>query len=542
MFQIGDVVVYKGDDVDSPTLPAGTFGIVVSSECSTVLVEFGNNWSGGNQQVYNGCKCSSGWWINERYLEKPNLNPFYLVELVDGGERPYSTVRYADGKEAAAEAKRLSKDLGRKIQVRRIIDTPIDWKAREQMRFDMGLYDPMPAGWDLIPIKDHFLHIAKGDKGMVAYTKDDQDGNLDRQARTTPGRYLERFYPDLNEQQRARFIAVISTPDYAITRDPAAIEIIYRNGPRSCMSHPLNNYQSEIHPTQIYGNSELALAYIGNPNSKVSARAIVRPTKKAFYRIYGDAPRLAKALIDDGYVQDITLFRGARLPLIKSKKKPGGVIIPYVDGFSVGWVDDEKEQIVLGEKPKDKKSAPIISFNASGIAMLAVTCQRTGEQTTDPLEVVCEDGVQLWSRAAVGRFASIVYDGNGKTDERYYDQRILHRVHGHTSGWVTTEILERDFVRCPKVAHYVPRSSIVHYYTGEMVSRAWLSKNGFVCAGNGIGYPIDQAMAFVDGRRFSLEYLGLDDNAVNVKIRRANTKAAIENSQDNKQYEFKVEG
>ena len=75
------------------------------------------------------------------------------------------------------------------------------WQCREVGRFDDGTYQRVPwAADDAYP--EHYVHVSVDAPGMIAYTASAEHGHLDRQTRTKPGRYLERFYPETSLEQR----------------------------------------------------------------------------------------------------------------------------------------------------------------------------------------------------------------------------------------------------------------------------------------------------------------------------------------------------
>lgn len=202
------------------------------------------------------------------------------------------------------------------------------WHNRERNRLSDGYY--LPVAWaDSLPaIVDHFIHQAKDDATMVAFTASAEHGHNDRQTRLRPGRYLARFYPNLPETDRQRWAEIAVKPaELQIATSADDIETIYRHaiGFQSCMG-PDKHTRFTVHPTRAYGDSDLAVAYLG-PMKGATARCIIWPDKKRFTRVYGLSAPLIAVLEAAGYVSSSNLI-GARLRAIPCDN---GYLMPYLD-------------------------------------------------------------------------------------------------------------------------------------------------------------------------------------------------------------------
>lgn len=204
----------------------------------------------------------------------------------------------------------------------------VRWHNRERNRLSDGYY--LPVAWaDSLPaIDDHFVHQSKDDAMMVAFTASAEHGHNDRQTRLRPGRYLARFYPDLPETERHRWAEIAVKPaELQIATSADDIETIYRHavGFQSCMG-PDKHARFIVHPTRAYGDSDLAVAYLG-PMKGATARAVIWPDKKRFTRAYGLSAQLIAVLEAAGYVSSSNLV-GARLRAIACDD---GYLMPYLD-------------------------------------------------------------------------------------------------------------------------------------------------------------------------------------------------------------------
>lgn len=184
-----------------------------------------------------------------------------------------------------------------------------------------------------------FPHLSKKQPGMIAYTPSEIHGHEDRQTIIRPGKYLERFAPHIDKVQRDMWAEWIRAYDGTLHLATSAEDIIavYLGGPNSCMSHPLGDYSSHVHPVSVYGDSDLAVAYLGTLN-QASARCVVWPDKKIYTRIYGDNA-LQRILEDHGYESgDLS---GACVRAIRDNNSGyDRWVMPYVDGAEGAFLVD----------------------------------------------------------------------------------------------------------------------------------------------------------------------------------------------------------
>lgn len=219
-------------------------------------------------------------------------------------------------------------------------DEAIAWRDRERARFDDGTYQPVPWAHIYYPpetVKDHFPHLSRKQLGMMAYTPSPEHGVQDRQIIVKPGKYLVEFLPSY-ATDHARWIGTIAatgeTLKIATTADD--IERVYRG--RAYASQPFfscmgpdshKNFAGKPHPTRAYGDSDLAVAYLG-PIDAVLARCVVWPAQKTYTERalrYGLTHLLRAKLEDAGYT--IGSMRGARLKQVPHNGRYWA--FPYID-------------------------------------------------------------------------------------------------------------------------------------------------------------------------------------------------------------------
>jgi hypothetical protein len=243
-----------------------------------------------------------------------------------------------------------------------------DWREREQLRIDRGIYDPIKFQ-GLEPITEHYLHRALENEALVAYTPSDEYGQRDRQVSCKPGAYLKKFYPSLSATEVQNLATSIDMRllNFAVTADE--IERVYRNGPSSCMAYSASNFETEgVHPVRAYAGPDLQVAYLG-PIAKPIARCLVWPEQKRRSTIYGDYHRMKSALEKAGY--NNTDLTGARMSILR--RKDNLLICPYIDGVGGVKLSYDKQHLIISDG-----YGCIGAANTSGYTS-GVICSITGD-------------------------------------------------------------------------------------------------------------------------------------------------------------------
>jgi hypothetical protein len=106
------------------------------------------------------------------------------------------------------------------------------------------------------------------------------------------------------------------------------------------------NFKSSLHPTRVYGDSDLRLAYLQDENERVTARGLVWEDRKLYARLYGNSDVLKKLLEDAGYSYQEG-FHGARVRAIPNK---GTYLMPYIDWTGEYCeLTEDKKWFILGQ-------------------------------------------------------------------------------------------------------------------------------------------------------------------------------------------------
>jgi hypothetical protein len=264
-----------------------------------------------------------------------NLSTGDFLKNDDGSVRAFIS-----GDTASIVANAMSEQSGLKWQVRKMIERQVaesDWRTRERSRFSSGFY-VSPVWFQsvnfIIPV-DHFVHVSREDKILLAYTKNDEKGLADIQTKISVVGYLTQ-YCGIGEGD-ARFWQNVHFENYADTKLEFAESVediiaVYMRGAEesgisSCMTHDSDDYRSSVHPLTPYGDSDLSLAYLVR-DEKVIARCMVWKENKIYSRLYGDGSKMADALKAAGFVDGS--FEGAKIRRIDDADT-GRLVLPYLD-------------------------------------------------------------------------------------------------------------------------------------------------------------------------------------------------------------------
>lgn len=275
---------------------------------------------------------------------------FYLVKLVPKDdefiEEPIPDHGpFEKGPQAAAAAKALTLVFGYKVQPRRMAQAG-NW--REKITATVAGMKSLPAAWDIEPITDHFAHLA-ANEGLVEFIENEEHGIIGRFTQVTPGRYLERYYPNMRDVDRRRYAAMLD-PSSTLFIGTSAAEFIkvYDSGGskgsmRSCMTTHYRSaaWPTPIHPVGVYAYGDLAIAYTKTKSGNIAERSIVFPERKFHSRVYSDGTgKLQRLLHDAGFKMNDSgaPLEGARIRRVEFKY--GGqtkMVLPYIDaGFGSG--------------------------------------------------------------------------------------------------------------------------------------------------------------------------------------------------------------
>ena len=290
------------------------------------------------------------------------LPPDYIDETLDA-----SVTRFAEKADALTARETAGPD--HVIAFAANHSERYNWARRESRRFEghtasstkADSYIRVPwsgVSWEQDPQMGYFTddarmpHLSLKRPGMIAFTESHMKGHEDRQTILAPGRYLERYAPpgyynSADVDRMCGEIKAVTAENFKLARTPEDIETVYLNGPSSCMATDDFADTDGMHPTAVYGNSDLAVAYLGEMTN-ASARAVCWPDRKIFGRLYGNISLLAALLEADGWTKGS--LAGARIRRIEVGRNGSRILMPYIDGPACAASDvDSGQWITLSE-------------------------------------------------------------------------------------------------------------------------------------------------------------------------------------------------
>ncbi|MHC2552425.1 hypothetical protein [Bradyrhizobium elkanii] len=413
---------------------------------------------------------------------------FYLVRLEPDGNGAMIDVPlpdygpYEKGGEAAKMAKQLSDQRGYKVQPRRSHQAP-DWRERQAKRLADGSITALPAAWDLPAITDHFAHLANSDNTKIAFTESEDLGIIDRVTIVTPGRYLTRFYPEVDDDRRRKLIAAIdpnSEIKYATTQDE--ITWVYKEGPESCMDNRKARGfdQYPVWPTAVYAAGDLVIAYQLNERNRIQSRCLCWPEKKLFGRVFGDFQRMKAAMEAEGYTYirednkvegnlQVGQFEGARILKVELSNDKGSYVLPYFD--DIYCVLDKGDHFVtaraLPEPGPDVRYAASGGTDGTSVLMRWCPKARSFEMDCGFAYVHHED--EYWSRAARNTHA---FTCSATGQEWPVEHREYVTVEGRVQSWNPVHF-HLHGETCQHSGDSFPRDEIVTLSNGMRVHKLY---------------------------------------------------------------------
>lgn len=264
----------------------------------------------------------------------------------------------------------------------------MQWHVRQQDKFVLHpsvlqmVEKHAPASVQQLAIE--FPHVSEKDPTRIAYTRNPEDGERDRQLVTSIGKYLARHWPHVPDHDR-RDVQAMFTPDvmHFVHTTPEIIRGI-ELGPRSCMasvygSIPFTLHHREqlenwfrdpslhsappwhLHPYSAYRPEYGWSMALRSSGDKIMGRALLlkHADQHVFLRTYKRHPThvdgwsetdfgLHAWLEAQGFVKVDTWPDGARLhaPMFHDNEDMGR-FLPYIDGERKGVNIDAANDIAI---------------------------------------------------------------------------------------------------------------------------------------------------------------------------------------------------
>ena len=180
------------------------------------------------------------------------------------------------------------------------------WYDREKSRINTGHYEMTEV---LVQINNlypgYFIHVAKADRQLVAYTQSPDKGERDIQTPIKLGvlmRKLNNLWTDnyINESVANHFAELNVT--FELISGLAARHNYDKHGWGSCMSS--KGFERSLKYdvlANFYSGDTLHVALVKDGTGTPIGRSIVDPLRKVYIRTYGDRQKVARALQNAGY-------------------------------------------------------------------------------------------------------------------------------------------------------------------------------------------------------------------------------------------------
>ncbi len=407
-----------------------------------------------------------------------------------------------------------------------------EWRQREKKRLEDGTYTPLPMDWrdshwfgdnskklvrgadDLLHrpprYPDHFTHVSVDKVAMIAFTENDHKGVRDRQTRINPGKYLARFFSEWLTPADIQSLATQMGADYddnaelLFAKTADEIEHVYLSGPRSCMAHTADHFDSSVHPTRVYAGFDLAIAYLKR-NGDITARTLVWPEKNIYSRLYGDEVRLSTALTRIGYTQNTDGFHGAKITRLM---EGDCYVIPYLDYMSGAVDKDDHLELVT---------------RWSGLALCCDGDCQNGLSDETYRCLSCDNSVSedAYSDDDGDRYCNACWheshwqcehsgDWHLRDSEAPTEVRTSRRTRNGMTDWDTGTWCERAVERN---AFFCDHDEVYYRATFDAIEvgdETWgpeaVERDAAQCAATGDWYPKDETVTLVDGRVWCEDY------------------------------------
>ena len=233
-----------------------------------------------------------------------------------------------------------------------------------------------------------FPHYSAQEPGQVAFQPIDPSyREADRQIRTKPGRYLNKFL-DLDTDQVRRCVAIENGNKNVQLKFAKTVEEftnVYLRGPSSCMSHSIDWYDASAStgrlPVSVLANGDIEIAYLELDSGIIPARALVVQSSQKYVEVYcnndamdGARGELQSRLEDAGYSQSNEALVGQEIERVEVNG--GEFVCPYIDMGGLP-VDDGGDHLVI----RDSGYGDMTPNYSTGVCTAESYCNECDEHT-----------------------------------------------------------------------------------------------------------------------------------------------------------------
>lgn len=390
--------------------------------------------------------------------------------------------------ETAAEAAEFCRDraaFGSKCQPRPAVDAlDTDWQDRERQRITSGVYKRPPYLALLERDPSHYLHLADKRPGRLAYTRNAENGQQDKQTIISLQGYIELYFPGIEPWQKEMIEAAhagmaLEEDDLKFASTPDEITSVYTNYDSSCsqvaascMRYEAGNFSGspEQHPCSVYGAGDLAVAYLTNASGRTIARALCWPEKKVYTRVYAGSDRIHRLLQQRGFVKSGQYYSDGE----KGKSLAGARLLriehdDYSDVFLAPYVDDLYSA---------RDNGKFLILDANGCHTLRETCGWSAE-----IEDEDDEGRYTCERCGEG-----VDEGEGRT---------VYTSRRGTEQWCERCVDFHAFFCSYTEEHFDDNVESVRMADGDTWSIYAFNDRGGTCERTGEHFPRDELQTVI---------------------------------------------
>jgi len=339
--------------------------------------------------IIKGSPCDRrGYKIGDLFLEE-HSGRLMTLNRDDGSSSPffrddmgvvfYNTILYLEKVTCDPKKKIDGLDLVERVMLKVMKErfTSGDWKSLPTSTMatlkEIGIPD--------LPER-HCVHMSEKHPGLIAYTPDGDLGR-DRQVPCKLGKYLTSAFPEVASPDIARVANLFKIHceehlfKFGIARTADDMIAVYLNGPRSCMSKALNEFESQpYHPVEVYETDDVGVAYIYNrERDAYTARTVLNMKEKTYAVVYGNGDALKPMLEKEGYSYSGDGLAGCKLRMLRADS--GDYVMPYLDGEQE--LLECSDHFIVGEGSDYVADGEYGLMDESGVLICGVCEDRSNE-------------------------------------------------------------------------------------------------------------------------------------------------------------------
>ena len=401
--------------------------------------------------------------------------------------------------------------------LQRVLRNSRTWYHREYYRYPLHqvIFDALrharPNDWHQLVLEHP--HISTTDRTKIAYTRDDNAGDADRQVTTTIGKYLARHFPTLKDNVIRDISALYTATGIKIVHTTAEMLYHLNRGPKSCMQgshfdlsqHPYNVYDPQYGWAMCVREEDgdtvgRALVMIGD-DEKYFVRSYLKPKDGSGYSHSDNT--MEAWLQANGFAKQCS-WEGELIKAIPHDN--GGYVAPYLDG-DYKRADLNGDHFVIcdgGEYGMDETSGRVEDTEDM------IQCENCGDRF--------HDGDGYWAGAwedihicnhCVENEYTYAYSRRG--NEYYIRQDEVICVNGdyYDENYLDdNEIVELDNGDYAKLEDAVEVDNAWYHIDDDRIclcedtEEYALKEDSWLCAGSDNWYTDDEAYVEINGEKF----------------------------------------